>query len=95
MNIIGPRYPLKQFSYDPIQRQLIGELSDLGRPGLGQLFDDACDEGLVVDSPTGKSVAFYVDHETHDNEGDLVALHLKPYRAEGKLASLTMVLFND
>lgn len=116
-NIIGPHYSSDQFSWTKETKVLSAYASDLAPTGsspktssgrswtspLGQLFADAADEGLVIDSKrTGKSVAFYVDKVDTDGEGEVAGWWLKPYRGAEAMfpvpadaAGVRVLIIND
>jgi hypothetical protein len=50
----------RQLTWDPNTRQFIGEVSSLGRPGFGRVYDDACDVGFTVVSPQGREIVLVV-----------------------------------
>lgn len=81
--------PLERFSWNAQSRTLVAEGSDFGplretfdprtgRTWIQQLWNDACDVGIAIEShKTGKVERFYLSQEeTHD--GDLLAWHFKP-----------------
>lgn len=88
-----PATPIRQFTYELARRHFTAEVSDTN--GLGRVWPDSVDEGLVVLGATGTSVTFVVDDEHRDADGDLTHWTLVSYsglRADGRY---TMTLFND
>lgn len=58
---------------------LIVEASTIGFRKLEQLYDDACDVGVVLRSPrTGAVVRWYLTEEVKDGEGDVLEWKFKP-----------------
>lgn len=92
-NIIGPRHRSDRFTYIPATRTFVAEASDFNGTRLSdQLYNDACDEGMVIVSTrTGKEVAFYLDEEERDREGDVIAWHFKAVKGD----AYQCVVFND
>jgi hypothetical protein len=69
--IIGPKHWQSEFSISSMTK-LVAEASNFnGVPLTGRLYDDACDEGFVIVSPTGREVAFVHDRDQRDAEGEL------------------------
>lgn len=97
----GETLPLERFMVQG--DTLVAEASDFGplrdgRRWLRRLFNDACDVGVFVVSPTtGKVMRFYLEREEKDAEGDLVAYRLKVYERDAfvcpRIKSVT--IFND
>ena len=98
-----PSIPMSRFHYNKQTRSLIAECSDFGplreafdpitgRKWIHQLYDDACDLGIAIEShKTGRVERFYLDREeVHD--GDLVAFHFKPL---DKTLDVKVVVYND
>jgi ribonuclease HI len=99
--MIAPTLNSNQFTWSKDRRVFSAEVSDFG-PGFhfGQIYSDACDEGLrLVSSQTGSEVTFYVSEREQDGEGDLVAWKLRPtvesLRKNPQIADVEMVIFND
>lgn len=86
----------RRFFYQKDAGLLTAEISDFGPGfGFGQVYDDACDEGLtLVSHKTGTEVTYGVEHVERDREGDLLYWDLRP--ADRKLDYLpTVRIFND
>lgn len=61
-------------------KSIVIEHSDIGRRSiLNQLYDDACDVGVVLYNPfTNRTTRWYLHKEDVDNEGDLQVTIFKP-----------------
>ena len=94
-NLLSPKpVSTRQFAWVPETREFVAEISDTN--GLGQVYDDACDEGLtLVSARTGNTVVFVVQ-ETHyrDSQGEVGWWILKPASGRSGL-DCTITLFND
>ena len=68
-----PEVNMAMFHYHPEDKTFTQEISTLGRDfQLGQVYDDACDEGFtMVSHHTGKHVAFAQCSVDKDREGDI------------------------
>lgn len=73
----------------------VAEASDFGRNlRLGQVYDDACDEGFtIISEKTGKGAVFALYNHEEDGEGDLVSYIFKCVTPG--LTHLKAVIFND
>lgn len=70
----------KLLDWRPAMNAFVTEISDLNANGVsfGRLFDDACDQGLVlVSHKTGVQVKFYIDREVV-RDGEVVSWILLP-----------------
>lgn len=82
-----------RFTYVPAQNMLVAEMSDL--PGFGQVYDDACDEGMtLISHRTGVEIVFAVEHVERDRDGDIAYWDLRPVRSK-EWAAGTVRIFND
>lgn len=80
----------KHFTYESNRRTFVAEASNLPIAGLGRVYEDAADTGLVlVSSRTGKEITFVVSN-TEYRCGDLVAWYLTSTTGDFK-----MTIFND
>lgn len=87
-----PTTPTSQLFWDAPDRQYVGDISSTH--GFGQVYDDACDEGMtLVNMRTGREVVFVVDR-TEVRDGDIVSWTLRPLRGVC-LAGCSVLLFND
>ena len=101
MTILKPApVSTRQFSWHGQEFEYVGEMSSTN--GFGQVYDDACDEGLtLVSARTGQEVVFVVDHVERDADGDVRFWLLRPVgRSERPLNQPTIFqtkirLFND
>lgn len=96
---IAPRVSAGKFTYNKATRTFSAEASDFGsRVPVGRLYDDACDEGLIIEGKTG-AVPFYNERDERDAEGELVANHFvvcsEAVKRQPSLAGLRVVIFND
>jgi len=80
----------EHFTYEADRKMFIAEASDLPISGLGRVYEDAVDTGLVlVSSRTGKEITFVVaDVETRC--GDIMAWSLT-----STTGGFKMTIFND
>jgi len=93
--------PLSKFTWHKDDKTLSAFDSDLrDHPFNGSyshilqpIYDDACDAGFAIHSPTtGKYETFYLERE-ETRDGDLLALHFKPL--DLKCVVKSVVIFND
>jgi hypothetical protein len=85
--------PTERFTYVPAQNMFVAEASDL--PRLGQVYDDACDEGLtLISQRTGREIVFAVNGVERDRDGDVQYWDLRPVRP-AEWAAGTVRIFND
>lgn len=96
MNILNPpSHSTRLFTWVPETNELVCDISDLPRPVMGQVYDDACDLGMtLVSARTGKEIVVAVDAEVYDSEGDLQAWILRPVRC-GAVVPFQVRIFND
>lgn len=73
----------------------VAEASDFGRDlKLGNVYDDACDEGFsIVSAKTGRAAVFALYNHEEDGEGELVKWIFKCVTPG--LTHLKAVIFND
>jgi hypothetical protein len=89
------------FHVDLKRKMIIAEHSDIGRRSiLNQLYDDACDVGVVMFNPfTGKTTRWFMHQELTDREGDLQVTIYHPCpestRKIPALAGWTFHILND
>lgn len=86
----------RRFFYQKDAGLLTAEISDFGPGfGFGQVYDDACDEGMtLVSHKTGREVVFAVEHIERDCEGDLLYWDLRPAE-RGAWGCGTVRIYND
>lgn len=91
MTILKPApVSTRQLTWVKDDGQWVGEISSTH--GFGQVYDDACDEGLtLVSARTGNEVTFVVDHTEYCN-GELLWWKLVPADFKG---GMSILLFND
>lgn len=98
---IAPRHNSARFTYHAASKTFSAEASDFnGTVIQGQLYDDACDVGLIIENRySGQSVPFHHERDERDHEGELLAEHYavtpEAVRKDGRLAGLKVVIFND
>lgn len=96
---IAPQHLANRFTFK--DGAFIAELSDFnGSRAIAQLYDDACDVGMVIVNPkTDKAVPFFHSRTERNAEGEIVAEHLEvcpeAARRDAAIANLRVVLFND
>ncbi len=77
------------------------EASDFGRtqPLMSQLYDDACDVGFGLRSPTGNVTYWYVDGLDEDDEGEVQGWRMKPcsesIRKFPRIKGIELLVVND
>lgn len=89
------------FTVNAKDKVMTCELSDLSTP-FQQLYDDACDEGIKLESPKSGNVSYwYVDEAVHtqDEDHELMYYILKPVmesiRKFPNLKGWKLMVFND
>src|SRR4051812_46227876 len=72
---IGPILSFERFTFKA--KTFIAEASDFrGDRFMGQLYDDACDMGLILLNPTTmQQVPFCLTRDERDGENELIAYH--------------------
>lgn len=90
-----PTLSLKHFHVDSLHGVLVAEASELPERGMSlyQLFDDACDVGIAVESHHTGKVQLYVLSEEQKQAGELVAWKFVPYPSQS--TRFTVTVFND
>lgn len=93
------RHSEKLFLHIADTNTFVTEISDLPRPAMGPIFDDAADLGLTMITPSGEHIKFYVDSEDVDRDGDITAWNLLPVpasvRTMTKYKDAKITIFND
>jgi hypothetical protein len=96
-----PSYSSESLSHSAAKGLLIGEASDLGYRGTGQLYDDACDVGLALVNPrTGNVTRWGLKEEVRcPREGELLGWMFVPtpetVRKQPELRDYQFNLVND
>ena len=77
------RYNTIQFDYNPQSKTFVADASELtqgGRlnPMFGQIYSDACDQGLILVSQRTGAEVRYVVSRTVMHDGDLLLWELVP-----------------
>lgn len=97
--IIGNKISTRQFFFDKEDGMFTQEISSLGTLAgnlMGQLWDDACDQGFVlVSHRTGEEIPFYLDVTERDREGDIQCWNFKSASKDPDMRYLTVSVFND
>jgi hypothetical protein len=96
--IIGSKISSKHFTYDKEANAMISDISSLGRGvAFSRLYDDACDEGFVmVSTKTWQGIAFYLDDEIRNIDGDVECWVFKPIKYQEHLVTgMAVIIFND
>lgn len=99
-------FPIESFRVLPLNKftrygdtELTAEMSDFGparagTPWLQRFYNDACDVGIVIYSPTTEARRrFVLSKEVRDAEGDLQAFVFTPLDHAGWVEKVT--IFND
>lgn len=83
----------RQLTWDSQHQEYVGEISSTY--GFGQVYTDACDEGLtLVSAKTGHEVVFVVEHEERDDlENEILFWVLRPATKIDR--HVRVRLFND
>src|SRR5215472_14260039 len=97
-----PEFPIVKFLWLPKERLFVAESSELGfPPGIptfGQVYKDACDEGLTVISrfTDTQPVRMVVTH-TEIRDGDLLYWDLAPASQTGPMRNppCSLRIYND
>jgi protocatechuate 3,4-dioxygenase beta subunit len=85
-------------------KTLSADISDLSmgntKQVFGQVYDDACDDGLIlVSHKTGQEVRMVVTRTVHDKEGDVTHWCLRSVRADERRLelpyTLELTIYND
>lgn len=92
-------------SYDKATKHFVVEESTLRAnnargASFGQVYNDACDEGIkLVSHVTGKESFWYVNEVKKDNEGDIQVWIMQPTRESlrefPQLAGVEIHVLND
>lgn len=91
-----------QFDYDPKERLLVAEISDLGKDfRFEQIYPDSCDPGFtMVSAKTGDLVDFVeVGQDRSDSGEDIAGWRFEPkpehVRRNPKVKGLRVLIIND
>ena len=102
-NVIGSNILSRCFDYISASKTFMAEISELSHGGvdpLGQLYNDACDQGFVmISDKTGSEVEFYLHNIQRDAEGDIIAWDFRPstnaIRHNSNLQNVKVIILND
>ncbi len=92
--VIAPQHSTDRFTYTS-SGAFVAEASDFGPNARiwGQLYNDAADIGLVlISAKSGARIAFYLDEERKDREGEITEWAFKAVDAK---VPYRVVIFND
>lgn len=65
--------PIHSTAFTFSKSTFVAEMSDLGNPLMGRVYDDACDIGFsVISAKTGKHAVFAFESTDRDGEGEAV-----------------------
>ena len=96
MAVIGHKISTKMFFYHKEDKSFSQEASSINIPLLGQLYDDACDEGFVlVSERTGAEIPMYLTKTERDREGDVQCWNFKSASRKPNEKDITVCVFND
>lgn len=87
--------PLSTFTFCRSTRSLVAEASDFGGAfKISRLYDDACDEGIIVKSDvSNRSETFYFVDVDRTPDGEIAGWRFKP---EHELANVVeLLVIND
>ncbi|WP_407303456.1 hypothetical protein [Acinetobacter sp.] len=101
-NVIGSKISSARFTYTKRTNSFVTDMSEISHSGadpLGQLYDDAADQGFVMIShKTHEAVEFYLDHTEREADGDIRYWLFKPtaaaVRKNPKLADAKVMIVN-
>lgn len=83
----------RQLDWDATTRRFSADISSTR--GLGQVYDDSCDEGLTIVGATGREVVFVVANVRTDVEGDIQSWELRPAHPADRGLVAGVTLWND
>jgi hypothetical protein len=85
-----------KFTFDREQNIMIGEISELARPVMGQVYPDACDIGFTISSVrTGRNEKFRLCEEKTNENGEATVWILEPVNQKLRQTGLKIHLLND
>lgn len=84
-----PKTSIRQFTYNGETRTLSADISETN--GLGLVYDDSIDEGLVIVGTTGLEVTFVVQHV----EYNIVENEILWWDLTSTVSSFRACLYND
>lgn len=94
-----PCYSSQSLSHSAQKTLLIGEASELGYRGMGQLYDDACDVGIALVNPRTGNVTRWFLKEEVVSRGEILGWMFLPtsetVRKNPTLATYQFNLAND
>lgn len=89
-----PTHSSDLFTYS--KGKFIAEISDLPRPVMASIYDDAIDLGINIKSGiTGEVRSFRIKDEKRDAEGDLEVIVMEPLDLNLRRRGVEVHLLND
>ena len=86
-----PALNLKAFDWDRENNSLTAEVSCLEGFAIRRLFNDACDMGIAILSPSGVTKRFNLVGTDEDGEGEVQGWHFNPVDGIGP----SVLIIND
>lgn len=86
-----PAHDLRQFDWDRENNVLVAEASDLNGFRIRRLYNDACDHGIAILSPTGTEKRFVLTETDVDGEGEIQGWRFNPIDGIGP----SVLIIND
>ena len=89
-----------KFDVSKESKSMIAEISELGGNVFGQIYADACDEGVhLFNNNTGRTTSWVVSGINRNNDNDLLYWKLVPTKTSldrfPELKGWTLTIFND
>lgn len=98
MSLLPPRMalPLDKFHWDAETRSLTAEASSFGparegTPWIYSIYDDACDEGIAIQSHKTHKIAHFWLMETEKGDGEIRAWHFQPVVSTFRVQRVTIL----
>lgn len=93
-------HDLQDFSWDKSDRTLVTEASTLSagrsRAITAQVYDDACDEGFVIESHhTDRRVTFALDKVDTNADNEIMGWWFKPCARKDAALDIRVLIIND
>lgn len=89
MNV--PALDLRRFDWDRENNVLVAEASDLDGFAIRRLYNDACDHGIAILSPSGTTKRFNLVDTDVDGEGEIQGWRFNPVDGIGP----SVLIIND
>lgn len=89
------KFSTREMTYDAKTRTFSCEASTIGFHRFVQIFDDACDEGVYLEShKTGKIIPFTFT-KADMNDGDVCGWWLESYSTDRSQEKMKLLIIND